>query len=170
MTIKLCKTVTDEEPLHLLTVLDLHGLDATLNCFCAVEGYEKEKMQLAVAFAKEVRHLMPNEGVRLLYQAEKNANNLDWVRMFRVKRFIDHHGRHAYIYFAMQAAASADAADAPGAAVAAVAAVGARSWFINDTNDLFYSHTVDCEARLKMKAKQTEILKRFLEELNGRIK
>ena len=52
------KTKADDEPLSLLTVLDSNGLDDTLWCFRAVDGFDKEKRLFAVWCARQVQHLM----------------------------------------------------------------------------------------------------------------
>ena len=52
------KTKADDEPLSLLTVLDSNGLDDTLWCFRAVDGFAKEKQLFAVWCARQVQHLL----------------------------------------------------------------------------------------------------------------
>ena len=52
------KTKADDEPLSLLTVLDSNGLDDTLWCFRAVDGFDKEKRLFAVWCARQVQHLL----------------------------------------------------------------------------------------------------------------
>ena len=52
------KTRPDGEPLSLLTVLDSNGLDDTLWCFRAIDGFDKEKRLFAVWCARQVQHLM----------------------------------------------------------------------------------------------------------------
>ena len=52
------KTKADDEPLSLLTVLDSNGLNDTLWCFRAVDGFEKEMRLYAVWCARQVQHLM----------------------------------------------------------------------------------------------------------------
>ena len=52
------KTKGDDEPLSLLTVLDSNGLDDTLWCFRAVDGFDKEKRLFAVWCARQVQHLL----------------------------------------------------------------------------------------------------------------
>ena len=70
------KTKTDNEPLPLLTILDSNGLDDTLWCFRAVDGFEKEKLLLSVTYAREVEHLMPAESKKALDVFERYANGL----------------------------------------------------------------------------------------------
>ena len=55
------KTKADDEPLSLLQVLSSNGLSDTLWCFGVVDDFEKEKRLLAVAFAREVQHLIKDE-------------------------------------------------------------------------------------------------------------
>ncbi len=69
------KTKADDEPLDLLTILDINGLDDTLWCLRAVDGYEKEKRLLAVEFARQVQYLMTNpRSVQAIDVAEAYAN------------------------------------------------------------------------------------------------
>jgi hypothetical protein len=58
------KTEPDDEPLPLLTVLESSGLEETLWCFRAVEGLDKEKRLLAIAFARLVENLICEAVVR----------------------------------------------------------------------------------------------------------
>ena len=69
------KTAADDEPLEMLTVLESNGFDDALWCLRAVEGYDKEKRLLAVAFAREVQHLMTDPRCLVaLDVAERFAN------------------------------------------------------------------------------------------------
>ena len=52
------KTKADDEPLLLSTVLQSNGLDDTLWCLQAVDGFEREKRLFAVWCARQVQHLM----------------------------------------------------------------------------------------------------------------
>ena len=70
------KTKPDDETLHLLTILESNGLDDALWCFCAVDGFKKEKQLLAITFAREVEHLMPAESKKALDVFERYANGL----------------------------------------------------------------------------------------------
>ncbi len=51
------KTKADDEPLSLLTVLDSNGLDDTLWCFRAVDGFEKEMGLYAAKCVRSVAQL-----------------------------------------------------------------------------------------------------------------
>ena len=69
------KTGSDDEPLEMLTVLESNGFDDALWCLRAVEGYDKEKRLLAVAFAREVQHRMFDpRSLAALDVAERFAN------------------------------------------------------------------------------------------------
>jgi len=69
------KTKADDEPLDLLTILDSNGLDDTLWCFRAVEGYDKEIRLYAVWCARQVQHLMKDpRSINALDVAERFAN------------------------------------------------------------------------------------------------
>jgi hypothetical protein len=69
------KTVADDVELDLLTILESNGLDDTLWCLRAVDGFDKEKRLMAVAFAREVQHLMKDQrSIAALDVAEKFAN------------------------------------------------------------------------------------------------
>ena len=52
------KTKADKEQLPILTILEVLGLDDAIWCLRAVDGHEKEKRLLAVAFARRVQHLL----------------------------------------------------------------------------------------------------------------
>jgi hypothetical protein len=69
------KVQADDVELDLLTALESNGLDDTLWCLRAVDGFEKEKRLLAVAFAREVQHLMTDpRSLNALDVAERFAN------------------------------------------------------------------------------------------------
>ena len=70
------KTKPDDEPLPLLTILESNGLDEALWCFRAVDGFEKEKLLLAITYAREVEHLMPAESKKSLDVFDRYANDL----------------------------------------------------------------------------------------------
>jgi len=55
------KTRADDEPLALITILDSNGLDDTLWCMRAVEGFDKEIRLYAVWCARQVQHLMTDK-------------------------------------------------------------------------------------------------------------
>ena len=71
------KTRPDDEPLSLLTILDSNGIEDTIWCFRAVEGYDKEKRLFAVWCARQVQHLMADQrSIDALDVAERYANGL----------------------------------------------------------------------------------------------
>jgi len=68
------KTKADDEPLSLLTVLDSNGLDDTLWCFQAVDGFDSEMRLYAVWCARQVQHLMTDlRSLAALDVAERHA-------------------------------------------------------------------------------------------------
>jgi hypothetical protein len=69
------KTCADDVEVPLLTVLESNGLDDTLWCLRAVDGFDKEKRLMAVAFAREVQHLMKDpRSIAALDVAERFAH------------------------------------------------------------------------------------------------
>jgi hypothetical protein len=69
------KTKTDDEPLSLLAVMDAHSVQGALSCLRAVDACEKEKRMLAVAFARDVQHLITDpRSLEVLDVAERYAN------------------------------------------------------------------------------------------------
>jgi hypothetical protein len=68
------KVQADDVELDLLTVLESNGLDDALWCLQAVDGFDREKRLLTVAFAREVQHLMTDpRSIAALDVAEKFA-------------------------------------------------------------------------------------------------
>ena len=68
------KTKADDEPLSLLTVLDSNGLDDTLWCLRAVDGFDSEMRLYAVWCARQVQHLMTDpRSLAALDVAERHA-------------------------------------------------------------------------------------------------
>ena len=156
---RLGKTKPDDEPLSLLTILDSNGFDHTLWCFRAVEGFEKEKLLLALTYAREVEHLMPDESKKALDVFERYANGLATDEEFKIARkaadavWSAAAARSAHAAYAASAAASA-ATDAADAAVDAARA----AWFAA-------AAAVDAvdAARSTIKAKQETQLRQLLE-------
>ena len=69
------KTITDDEPLPLLTILELVGLDNALWALRTIEGHYREERLLAGAYARQVQHLMDDQGcIDLLDLSERFAN------------------------------------------------------------------------------------------------
>ena len=146
------KTEIDDEPLDLLTILESNGLDDTLWCLRAVEGFDREKRLLAVAFAREVEHLMPEASKPALDVAERFANGLATEEELDQARYAAADAADA-AWAAARAAADAAAAAARAAARAADAAAAAA-----------WDAEAACNAaRSEMQAKQTQILRKFLE-------
>jgi hypothetical protein len=68
------KTQADDVELSLLTILESNGIDDALWCLRAVDGFDKEKRLMAVAFAREVQHLTTDpRSIAALDVAEKFA-------------------------------------------------------------------------------------------------
>ncbi|MCX6499582.1 MAG: hypothetical protein NTU93_12410 [Arthrobacter sp.] len=69
------KTVADDEPLSIVTILDSNGFHDALWCLRAVEGHDREIRLYAVWCARQVQHLMTDpRSVAALDVAERNAN------------------------------------------------------------------------------------------------
>jgi hypothetical protein len=69
------KTCADDVEVPLLTILESNGLNDALWCLRAVDGFDKEKRLMAVAFAREVQHLMTNRrSIAALDVAERFAH------------------------------------------------------------------------------------------------
>lgn len=108
------KTKADDERLDLLTVLDSNGLDDTLWCFCAVDGYDREIRLYGVWCARQVQHLMTDQrSIDALNVSERFANGDASIEELDSAR--------------ASARAAADAAmDSAGAAARAAAGAAAR--------------------------------------------
>jgi hypothetical protein len=150
------KTVADDVELSLLTILESNGLDDTLWCLRAVDGYDKEKRLLAVAFAREVQHLMTDpRSLAAIDVAERFANGEATQEELRAA--------DAYAAYAASAAARAAAASAAAyAAYAAFAAARAAAWAAA-AYAAYAAYDADA-AHDDMKQKQVQILKKFLEK------
>ena len=119
------KTSADDEPLSLLTVLDSNGFEETLWCFRAVEGFEKERLLLAITYAKEVEHLMPAESKKCLDVFDRYASGLATKMEFEAARRA---AADAYTAAHSAAHASDHAAHASWAAAHASAHAAHASW------------------------------------------
>ena len=116
------KTKPDDEPLPLLRILDSNGLDHALWCFRAVEGFEKEKLLLAITYARDVEHLMPTESKKSLDVFERYVNGLATHEEFETARASGDAAAYAYpTYSEAYYAAWATCSDAAAAAAAAAA-------------------------------------------------
>lgn len=68
------KTKADDEPLPLLTILDSNGLDDALWCMRAMPEHDKHWRLYAVWCARQVQHLMTDQGsISALDVAERHA-------------------------------------------------------------------------------------------------
>jgi hypothetical protein len=147
------KTCADDVELDLLTILESNGLDDALWCLRAVDGFDKEKRLMAVAFAREVQHLMTDpRSIAALDVAEKFAHGDATVE--ELKAAYD----AAYDAAAYDAAWAATNAATYAATNAAYAARDAAYHAAYDDDD-------DDDARdaadAAMRQKQIEIFKKF---------
>lgn len=125
------KTSADDEPLSLLTILNLNGFDHALWCFRAVDGFEKEKLLLTITYAREVQHRMPDESKKALDVFERYANGLATKEELEA-------ARRAAADAADASDADVTAASAAWATYAAARAARAAAWAV---------HAADASAR-----------------------
>jgi hypothetical protein len=131
------KPCADDVEVPLLTILESNGIDDALWCLRAVDGYDREKRLMAVAFAREVLHLMADpRSITALDVAEKFANGDATTEELSAAAYA--------AYAAYTTSASAYAARAAYAACAAAA----------------YADAADAACNA-MKDKQVEIFKKF---------
>jgi hypothetical protein len=166
------KTVADDVELDLLTILESNGLDDTLWCLRAVDDFDKEKRLMAVAFAREVQHLMKDQrSIAALDVAEKFANgeatqgelelaaHAAAAASARTDAYAAHAAARVAAAYAAHAAARVAAADAADAAYDAYDAAAA-AYAAHAAARVAAAYAADPD----MKQKQVEILKKFLEE------
>ena len=68
------KTKADDEPLHLLTILDSNGIDDALWCLRAMPEHDRHWRLYAVWCARQVQHLMADpRSIAALDVAERHA-------------------------------------------------------------------------------------------------
>ena len=166
------KTKPDDEPLSLVTILDAVGLDHTLWCFRAVEGFEKEKLLLSVTYARDVEHLMPAESKKCLDIFERYANGLVTQEEFDAAREAARADADAAAHtawgtawaavWAARAAAYAAVAHAAACAAAADAAWYAPSESAYATWSAYAA--ARAAARSSIQAKQENQLRELLEK------
>jgi hypothetical protein len=114
------KTCADDVELSLLTILESNGIDDALWCLRAVDGFDKEKRLMAVAFAREVQHSMTDRrSIAALDVAERFAHGDATVEELKAAAAYDAAYTAAYTAAAYDAAYDAAAADAAWAAYAA---------------------------------------------------
>lgn len=141
------KTKADNEPLPLSVILESNGLNDTLWCFRAVDGFEREKRLFAVWCARQVQHLMVDpRSLTALDVAEQFANSLASAGELAAA--------------AWDAAAAAWAAAARAAARTAAAAANAAADAA--ANAAAADAAADAAAWAASRASQTEELKRVL--------
>jgi hypothetical protein len=148
------KTCADDVELSLLTILESNGLDDALWCLRAVDGFDKEKRLMAVAFAREVHHLMTDpRSIAALDVAERFANGEATTEELKAAWDAAYAAYDAAAWAAYDAAAyDADYA----AARAADAARDAAARAADAARDAAYD-----AAWAAMKDEQVEILKKF---------
>ena len=132
------KTEADDVELSLLTILESNGLEDTLWCLRAVDGFEKEKRLMAVAFAREVQHLMADpRSIEALHVAERFANGEATEEELNAARDAAYNAASAaYAPYAAYAAARAAAHDAALAAAYAAAYAASHAAAIQQTETL----------------------------------
>lgn len=67
------KTGADDAELSIAQIIESNGIDDALWCFCAVDGYEKEKRLFAVWCSRRVEHLNADERVKAASAAAWDA-------------------------------------------------------------------------------------------------
>ena len=143
------KTTADDEPLSLTTILESNGLGDTLWCLRAVEGFDKEKRLLAVAFAREVQHLMTDpRSIEALDVAERFANGEATLEELGTAYAAAYNASSAFYAASTFYAASS-------AFYAAFYAADASAYYAA-------SASADASARGDMQQKQVEIFKKFM--------
>ena len=168
------KTYADEQPLPLLTVLESNGFEDAL--WCVKNLYDKKSnLKLAVLFAREVQHGMPEESVQALAVFERyvdgNATDEEFQEARKAAWETAHSAEAACnaVWREEGSAADAYAASARAASAGAAAFVSSPSNVAYAASNAAYAapHTdaVDAAvAKFEMQAKQTQILRKFLEE------
>jgi hypothetical protein len=164
------KTQPDDEPLSLLTILDSNGIDDTIWCFRAVEGYDKEKRLFAVWCARQVQHLMADQrSIDALDVAERYANGLEtddelsaaWAAAWAAA------GAAARTAWAAARAAARTAWAAAGAAArtaeAAARTAEAAAWAAARTAEAAAGAAAGAAARASQAAKLREVLREIEE-------
>lgn len=69
------KTISDDQPVSVIAVLNSNGLDDALSCISTVSSHQKEIRLLAVWFSRQVQHLMiDSRSIEALDVAERFAN------------------------------------------------------------------------------------------------
>jgi hypothetical protein len=162
------KTNSDDETLHFVTILDAVGLQRALWCFRAVEGFKKEKLLLAITYAKEVEDLMPAESKKALDVFERYANGLATEDEFETARRAAAAAADARAYTAAAARAAASYAasyaawSAAWSAADVAAHAAARAY--TDAAAAFYADAAAAgAARATIQAKQETQLRELLE-------
>jgi len=168
------KTEPDDEPLPLLTVLESNGFEGAL--WCVENLYDKKlNLKLAVLFAREVQHLMPKESVQALAVFERyvdgNATDEEFQEARKAAWETSYSAEAARNAVWREEGSVADAY----AASARAASAGAAA-FSRDPRQVAYlasnaayaaanTDAVDAAvAKFEMQAKQTQILRKFLQE------
>lgn len=69
------KTIADDVPLSIITILDSNGLDDAIWCLRAVESHDKEIRLYSVWCARQVQHLMTDQrSIDAIDASERFAN------------------------------------------------------------------------------------------------
>jgi hypothetical protein len=161
------KTYADDVELDLLTILESNGLDDALWCLRAVDGHDKEKRLMAVAFAREVQHLMKDpRSITALDVAEKFAHGEATVDELCAAYASAASNAAAFAAYdarsAARAARAASYAAADAAYAAAYAAAAAADAAYNAAYNAAYASDADDAARYSTtEQNQIEIFKKF---------
>ena len=152
------KTKADDEPQPLSVILESNGLDDTLWCFQAVDGFEREKRLYLVWCVRQVQHLMTDpRSLTAPDVAEKFANDLASAEELVAARDAamgaawDTQAAMASGWAASEAAAYTDCA----AWVAAATTTNARAGWV-------VARAARAATRNATRASQTQELKRVL--------
>ena len=161
------KTEADDEPLALAKVLEICGLQDALWCIDHV-WHDKLRMRLACRFAREVAHLMPQGSRDALEVVERYAEGGASETVF--KEATDAARAASTIAARMAYAYTATAAAAAAAARAAYTAAEARaSGAATEATEAAYAAAPGSGSgsRATARAKQTQILREFLTQMEG---
>ena len=135
------KTVVDDDPLPLVTILQSNGLDDTLWCLRTITGHGKEITRFALSCAQEVKHLMTDQ---------RSLDALDAVERHLESPL----SREELDRVSAAAGAAAWAAEAARAAEAAEAAARSAAWAAWAARAAAWA-----EARAEARARQVQIFK-----------
>ena len=158
------KTKADDEPLAITTILDSNGLDDTIWCLRAVEGYDREIHLYAVWCARQVQHLLTDQrSLDALDVAERYANGEATGDELEAAWNAARDAAEATRYAALADCDAAARATCAAAYAAALAAAASAAWAATSA-----AASAACEAagttRDEMRQRQADELRRICEE------